>query len=87
MIMETFIIIAAAAFGCGIVILLLRNTSALKKLALSGAGGLVAFGTVNLAGLLTGISLVPNLWTICTAIFLGLPGVVGMMFIKVILKV
>jgi ABC-type transporter Mla maintaining outer membrane lipid asymmetry permease subunit MlaE len=85
--METYIIIAVAAFGCGIVILLLRNTNALKRLALSSVGGLAAFGTVNLTGLLTGVSLVPNLWTICTAIFLGLPGVVCMMFLKLILKV
>jgi len=85
--METYMIIAGAAFGLGIIILLLRNTNALKKLALSGVGGIAAFGAVNLSGIFTGVSLVPNLWTICTAIILGLPGVIGMMFVKLILKV
>lgn len=85
--METYIIIAAAAFGCGIVILLLRNVSALKRWALSAVGGLAAFGVVNLTGLLTGVSIVPNLWTVCTAVILGLPGIVGMMFVKLIFKI
>ena len=85
--METYLIIAAVAFGCGVVVLLLRNTNAVKKLGLSAAGGLAAFGTVNLTGMFTGVSLAFNLWTFCTAVFLGLPGVVCMLFIKLILGV
>lgn len=85
--METYLIIAAAAFGCGIVILLLRNPAALKRFAASAAGGLAAFAAVDLTGTLTGITLVPNLWTVCAAIILGLPGVVTMLFLKLIFSV
>lgn len=86
--MDTYYIaIAALAFGCGLIILLFRNTAFLKKFTLSSVGGLLAFGAVNLTGLFTGVSLVANLWTICTAILLGLPGVVGLMFMKIILNV
>jgi hypothetical protein len=85
--MGTYIIIAGAAFACALIILMMRNARAFKKFAISSVGGLAAFGTVNLTGMLTGISLVPNLWTICIAVFLGLPGVIGMMFLKLILMV
>jgi hypothetical protein len=85
--MDTYLIIAVAALGCGLVLILMRNAGAVKKLAISGVGGIAAFGAVNLAGIFTGVSLVLNVWTVCTAILLGLPGVVGMMFLKLILKV
>jgi hypothetical protein len=85
--METYLIIAAAAFGCGIVILLLRNPAGLKRFAASAAGGVAAFAAVDLTGALTGIALVPNLWTVCTAVVLGLPGVVTMLLLRLMFSV
>ena len=85
--MDTIVILAAASILCVLLIVLLRNTGAWKRLAVNGLGGLAAFGVVNLTGLATGISLVPNLWTIGSAVLLGIPGIVGLMFVKLILHV
>ena len=85
--MKETIIIAVAACVCGLIIMLIRRAGAAKKLALGGIGGLAALGTVNLTGMLTGITLAPNLWTLGAAVLLGLPGVVGMLFVKLVLMV
>ena len=85
--MDTIVILAVASVVCVGLIVMLRNTGAWKSLAVNGLGGLAAFGVVNLTGLATGISLVPNLWTIGSAALLGIPGIVGLMFIKLILHV
>jgi|NGEPerStandDraft_9_1074522.scaffolds.fasta_scaffold22043_3 hypothetical protein len=85
--MKETIIIAVAACVCGLIIMLIRRADTAKKLALGGIGGLAALGTVNLTGMLTGITLAPNLWTLGAAVLLGLPGVVGMLFVKLVLMV
>lgn len=85
--MQTTVIVAVAAVACGLIIMLLRNKRALGHLALNSAGGLAAFGVVNLTGMLTGVSLIPNLWTIAIAVLMGLPGVVCLLFLKIILVV
>jgi hypothetical protein len=85
--METYLVIAAAAFGCGLVILLLRSPSALKRFALGAAGGLAALGAVDVLAAATGVALAPNIFTVCAAAVFGLPGVVAMLFAKLILAV
>lgn len=83
--MKQYIILAAAACAVGVLILLIRAPGAAKKALAGAAGGLAAFGAVNLTGMLTGVSLAANLWTIGVSLVLGIPGVVGMMFLKLIM--
>lgn len=86
--MKDIIWLAVAAAVCLMAVMLFRNTRALGRLALSAAGGLAAFGAVNFTGFLTGsaaLGLAPNLWTLGTAVVLGIPGVTGMMFVRWIL--
>lgn len=88
--MKEIILLAVAAVLCLLAVALLRNARALRRLALSAAGGLAAFGAVNLTGFLTSsaaLTLAPNLWTIGTAVLLGIPGIAGLMFVKWILGV
>lgn len=88
--MKDIILLAVAAVLCLMAVALFRNIRALRRLALSAAGGLAAFGAVNLTGFLTGaaaLGLTPNLWTIGTAVLLGIPGVTGLMFVRWILGV
>ncbi len=88
--MKTILALAAASVLCLIAVAVLRGSRALRRLALSAAGGLAAFGAVNLTGFLAGsatLGLVPNLWTVGTAVVLGIPGVTGLMFVRWILGV
>lgn len=80
--MQDYIVVAIGACLFGLILITLRRSGALKKIALSTLGGLAALGAVNLSGMMTGISLALNLWTFATAVILGLPGVVGMLFLK-----
>jgi inhibitor of the pro-sigma K processing machinery len=82
--MQEYVILAIVAIFLGVAIILLRNSKLIKKLALSGLGGFVALGAVNLTAALTGVSLAVNVWTACVAVFLGLPGIVALMFLKII---
>lgn len=76
--------LAAAAALCGFFIIVLRNSGAARRFALGGTAGLLSLGAVNLSSALTGIGLGVNVWTLLGAVLLGLPGVTGMMFLRLI---
>lgn len=80
--MREYIILAAAACVCGLLIMILRNSKAAKSLALNSFAGFAALGIVNLTGILTKITLAVNLWSLLIAALLGLPGITGLMFLK-----
>ena len=50
----------------------------------SGAQGICALAAVNIAGAFTGVSLGLNLFSGLCCLVLGIPGVVGMLFMKLI---
>lgn len=81
-----YLLYGGLAVLCGLFILLLRNPRALGKWAVGGAGGCLALWAANMAGTLTGVSVAYNLWTIGAAIFLGLPGVVGLFVLKLLVQ-
>lgn len=85
--MKDYIIIAIAACVCGFLILVLRSSKVAKGLALNGIAGFAALGVVNITTAISGTYIAINAWTIITAALLGLPGVTGMMFFKLIWQV
>jgi hypothetical protein len=85
--MQTYLIIAAAAIACGIIIMLIRSPGAFKRLIACAATGFAALAVVDLASTLTGVFVALSGWSIAVAGLLGLPGVVSMLLIKVIWQV
>lgn len=85
--MKDYIILAVAACVCGFLLIVIRNSGSAKSLALNGVAGVAAIGAVNLAAMATGIGLAVNVWTLLTAALLGIPGVTGMMFLKLIWQI
>ena len=81
--MQTYILIAAAAFACGLIIVILRNPRIFKKLIGGMAAGFAALAAVNLTASFTGIGLAVSFWTIGVAAVLGIPGVVSMIVLKI----
>jgi inhibitor of the pro-sigma K processing machinery len=81
--MYTYIIIAAAALACGIIIVIIRNPDLLKKFIGSAVAGFAALAAINLTASLTGVGLAVSVWSIAAAGLLGLPGVVSMLMLKI----
>ena len=84
--LKEYLILAGAACLCGLLIVVLRNSKTARKFVLNSVAGIAALGTVNLTAALTGIGLAVNVWTLLIACLLGLPGVTGVMFLKLIWK-
>lgn len=80
--MKTYLILAGAACVCGLLLIVLRNSGGAKSLAVNGIAGAAAMGAVNLFSGITGVGLAVNVWTLLTAVLLGLPGVTGLMFLR-----
>lgn len=55
---------------------MIKNEKGATCFAVSALQGLAAVFAVNLAGLVTGITLAVNWYTLGTAVLLGLPGVI-----------
>ena len=63
-------------------VLLIRMRKAVGTALSSAAMGLAAMGAVNLTGLVTGVVLPWNLFTLLVCIVLGVPGVVSMLVLQ-----
>lgn len=82
--MKTYLILAGAACVCGLLLIVLRNSGGAKSLALNGIAGAAAMGVVNLFSGFTGVGLAVNAWSLLTAVLLGLPGVTGLLFLRLL---
>ncbi|CDZ23834.1 putative membrane protein [[Clostridium] cellulosi] len=82
--METYLIIAAVALLCGIAIAIIRNPGILKKIIASSATGLMTLAVIDLTYAFTGIYIAVSVWTLAVAALLGLPGVISLLFLKII---
>ena len=56
---------------------MVKSEKGATSFALSALQGIAAMFAVNLAGLVTGVTIAVNWYTIATFIVLGLPGVIG----------
>ncbi len=59
-----------------------KNGRFLKTLLLSAASGLSAFAAVNLLSGVTGVGIAVNVWTALVSAFFGIPGVLGLLLIR-----
>lgn len=80
-----YALFGVAAVGLALVIMLLRRSRAAGRFLLSGAGGCAALAAVHWTAVWTGVPLVFNLFTVGAAVLLGLPGVVSLLFVRLIL--
>lgn len=60
----------------------LKSGRFFKTLLLSALLGLTAFTAVNISSHYTGVALSVNAWTLGTSAVLGLPGVLGMLILR-----
>ena len=83
-----FILTAAAGAVCLVMpVALWRSRHFLRSLCFSALTGNAALLAVCWSGSFTGIALSPNLFTVGTATLLGLPGVISLLFVKLIFGV
>ena len=77
----------AAAVICTVCVLwwMIKNEKGGSSFALSAFQGLAAMFAVNLTGLVTGVTLATNWYTVATYIVLGLPGVIATLVMNVIM--
>ena len=86
--MSLWLSIAAGAVGVIIVlavaVALFKTGRPVRGIVASGAQGICALAAVNIAGAFTSVSLGLNLFTGLCCLVLGIPGVVGLLFMKLI---
>lgn len=80
--------VIAVAVGCGTVVAgwVLFHAHGLRSLLLSALQGIAALFAVNLVGLVSGVTVALNGWSLGTAALLGIPGVIGTLLMKLILR-
>lgn len=67
------------------IIVMLKKGSLLKSLFISAFQGLAALLAVNALGLLTGVTLALNQYTILAAVCLGIPASISMLLLNIIM--
>ena len=81
--MTTYIVVVLC---CAIVVMLrtLGRAGAMQTLLPSAFGGMLGLLTVHLSSLWGTALLALNAFTVAVALFLGIPGVVGLLFMRLI---
>ncbi len=75
--MNGFFIGAAIIAAVCVLWWMVKSEKGATSFALSALQGIAAMFAVNLTGLVTGVTIAVNWYTIATFIVLGLPGVIG----------
>lgn len=83
--MNGFFITAAIVAVICVLWWTVKSEKGATSFALSALQGIAAMCAVNLTGLVTGVTLAVNWYTISTFIVLGLPGVIGALALKFIM--
>lgn len=78
-------VLFAAAVGA-VIIFVLTKKHGFSALLLNALGGTAALFAVNITGLLTGIQLAVNRWSLAVGAMLGVPGVASMLVLDVLFK-
>ena len=85
--MSVFLITAAIVAVICVLWWTVKNEKGATSFAVSAVQGIAAMCAVNLTGLVTGVTLAVNWYTIATSIVLGLPGVIGALVLKFIMAI
>lgn len=64
---------------------MVKSEKGATSFALSALQGIAAMFAVNLTGLITGVTIAVNWYTIATYIVLGMPGVIGTLILNFIM--
>lgn len=76
------VVTAVVVFGFLGLLLLYRMRRFLGASILSAVGGLATMGIVNLTGIVTGITLQFNLFSLLVSLVLGAPGVISLLLLQ-----
>ncbi len=82
--MNGFFIAAAVISAVCVLWWMIKSEKGASSFALSALQGIAAMFAVNLAGLVTGVTLAVNWYTIVSFILLGMPGVIGALVLNLI---
>lgn len=82
--MNGFFIAAAVISAVCVLWWMIKSEKGATSFALSALQGIAAMFAVNLTGLVTGVTLAVNWYTICAFVLLGLPGVIGALILNII---
>lgn len=85
--MNGFFITAAIVAVICVLWWTVKSEKGATSFALSALQGIAAMCAVNLTGLVTGVTLAVNWYTIAAFIVLGLPGVIGALVLKFIMAI
>lgn len=85
MIHKIFIAFCIVFFFVGLVILY-KSGHFLKKFFSSAIQGALAFLAVNLTGMITGVTLSVNWFTICSAMLYGIPGCIMLLVTQILFR-
>lgn len=83
--MNAFFITLAVICAASVLWWMIKSEKGATCFAVSALQGLAAVFAVNLAGLVTGITLAVNWYTLGTAVLLGLPGVITALGLNLLL--
>lgn len=84
--MSIYLITAAIIVVICVIWWTVKSEKGARSFCLSALQGIAALCAVNLTGLFTGVTLAVNWYTISSFIILGLPGVIGALILKMIIK-
>lgn len=84
--MNALFIAAAAVSSACITWWVVKSEKGASSFALSSLQGLAALFAVNLTGMITGVTIAVNWYTVISYIVLGLPGVIGTLAMNMIFK-
>lgn len=83
--MNTFFI--AAAIACAVIVLwwMIKSEKGASSFILSAFQGLASMFAVNLVGLISGVTIAVNWYSMAAFALLGLPGVIGALMLNFIM--
>lgn len=76
--------IVGAVIAVAVAAALFRTKKPVRSLVGSGVQGICALAAVNVAGTFTGVSLGLNLFSGLVCLVLGIPGVIGLLLLKLL---
>ncbi len=85
--MNAFFIAAAVICSACVAWWVVKSEKGATSFALSAVQGIAALFAVNLTGMITGVSVAVNWYTVISYIVLGLPGVIGTLVLNFMMAV
>ncbi len=84
--LRIFVYVVAICTGVAVFIAAIRTGKPLRRLAVSGAQGMCALGLVDVLGAFTGVSLGVSWFTAGVGTVLGIPGIIGLLLMRLVLR-